>query len=178
MDANYLVKDIPGFTPHIGRLVSMMNYARETTLHAVRDLSIEQLDIVPAGFGNSIGALLAHFAAVEFFYQVRTFENRRLEDDDPELEPWLAALDLGERVKEIMGKPLAHYLEQLETIRNITLEKFRNLDDEWLHQEFAYNDTRKANYYWCWFHVFEDEINHRGQIRLIRKFLPQQNQKS
>ncbi len=171
MDAVYLVKDLPGFTPHIGRLVSMMNYARATTLRAVKDLSVEQLNTVPAGFGNSIGALLAHFAAVEFFYQARTFENRRLEDDDPELAPWLAALDLGERAKEISGEPLEHYLEQLQTVRDVTLEKFRTLDDAWLHQEFHFNDTRMANHYWCWFHVFEDEINHRGQIRLIRKNL-------
>ena len=172
MDADYLVKDIPGFTPHIGRLVSMMNYARVTTLHAVRDLSIEQLDCVPAGFGNSIAALLEHFAAVEFLYQTRTFEHRWIEDEDPELIPWLAGLDLGERAKEIKGKPLTHYLEQLQTIRKATLEKFRTLDDAWLHQEFDYNETRKANNHWCWFHVFEDEINHRGQIRLIRKNLP------
>jgi uncharacterized damage-inducible protein DinB len=171
MDSMYLVTDQAGFTPHIGRLVSMMNYARATTLHAVRDLSIEQLDQVPAGFGNSIAALLEHFAAVEFVYQARTFENRWIEDEDPELAPWLAGLDLGERAKEITGKPLTHYLEQLQTIRNTTLEKFRTLDDVWLHQEFAYNDTRQANHYWCWFHVFEDEINHRGQIRLLRKFI-------
>jgi uncharacterized damage-inducible protein DinB len=171
MDSMYLVTDQPGFTPHLGRLVSMMNYARATTLHAVRDLSIEQLDQVPAGFGNSIGALLAHLAAVEFLYQARTFENRWIEDEDPELEPWLAALDLGERAREITGKPLTHYLERLQTIRNVTLEKFATLDDAWLHQEFEYNETRKANNYWSWFHVFEDEINHRGQIRLIRKNL-------
>jgi uncharacterized damage-inducible protein DinB len=172
MDAVYLVKDIPVFTPHIGRLVSMMNYARVTTLHDVKDLNIEQLDFVPAGFENSIGALLEHLAAVEFLYQARTFENRWIEDEDPELVPWLAGLDLGERAKEIKGKPLTHYLEQLQTIRNTTLEKFRTLDDAWLHQEYAYNETRKANHYWSWFHVFEDEINHRGQIRLIRKNLP------
>jgi uncharacterized damage-inducible protein DinB len=172
MDANYLVKDIPGFTPHIGRLVSMMNYARTTTLHAVKDLSMEQLDFVPAGFGNSIGALLEHFAAVEFVYQIRTFENRWIKDEDPELAPWLAGLDLGERAKEITGKPLTHYLEKLQTIRNTTLEKFRTLDDAWLDQEFKFNKVSNANNYWCWFHVFEDEINHRGQIRLIRKNLP------
>ena len=31
----FLIGDIPGFTPQIGRLVSMMNYTRHTTLDAV-----------------------------------------------------------------------------------------------------------------------------------------------
>jgi uncharacterized damage-inducible protein DinB len=143
-DRRYFVSDIPGFTPHIGRLVSMMNYARETTLHAVKDLSIEQLDFVPTGFGNSIGSLLEHFAAVEVAYQIRTFR----------------------------GRDLAFYTNQLETVRNTTLEKFQKLDDLWLEQEFEFREGIKANHHWCWFHVFEDEINHRGQIRLIRKNVP------
>ena len=31
----FLIGDLPGFTPQIGRLVSMMNYTRSTTLSAV-----------------------------------------------------------------------------------------------------------------------------------------------
>jgi len=32
MDKIYLITNIPGYTPQIGRLLSMMNYARHTTL--------------------------------------------------------------------------------------------------------------------------------------------------
>ncbi len=170
MDAVYLVKDIPGFTPHIGRLVSMMNYARVTTLQAVKDLSIEQLDFVPAGFGNSIGALLEHFAAVEVWYQLHTFEQRDM--NESEFTRWGAGLDLGERIQELRGKPLEHYLEQLQTVRQKTFEEFATRDDAWLHLEFPFWHDQPSNNYFCWFHVFEDEINHRGQIRLIRKNLP------
>ena len=171
-DRRYFVTDQPGFTPHMGRLVSMMNYARATTLHAVKDLTTQQLDFVPAGFGNLIGALLEHFAAVEVAYQIRTFQHRWAEDDDPELKPWVAGLDLGERIKELRGRDLDFYIKQLETVRNTTLEKFKTLDDTWLEQEFEFREGVNANHYWCWFHVFEDEINHRGQIRLIRQNLP------
>ena len=171
-DRLFLITDQEGFTPQIGRLVSMMNYARHTTLRAVADLTTEQLDFVPTGFGNSIGALLAHLAAVEMLYQVRTFEHRWLTPEEEEARGLSAALDLGERISELRGRSLEDYLLRLETVRNVTLEKFKTLDDNWLHQEFMYNDTKKANHYWCWFHVFEDEINHRGQIRLIRQNLP------
>ena len=148
----------------------MMNYARHTTLHAVRELSVDQLDERPAGFGNSIAMLLEHFAAVEAWYQIRTFEGREA-NESTELAQWIPGLDLGEKGESIRDKPLEHYLEQLETVRSKTLAEFAKRDDEWLHHEFPWWDDKPGNNYFCWFHVFEDEINHRGQIRLIRKNL-------
>ncbi len=175
MDAERLtlITDVPGFTPQISQLVSMMNYARWTTLRAVRDLNIAQLDHTPHGFGNSIGALLEHLAAVEVYYQAFTFEGRE-EPNQAELERWGAGLDLGERAVEIRGHSLEHYVRQLETVRAVTLAELSTRDDDWLREEFPFWDGKPANHYFCWFHVFEDEINHRGQIRLIRKNLPPQ----
>jgi uncharacterized damage-inducible protein DinB len=165
----YLIAAQPGFTAEISNLISMMNYARHTTLHAVRDLSIEQLDERPAGFGNSIAMLLEHFAGVEVVYQIITFDGR--DPKDEELTRWLPGLELGEKGERIRGKPLEHYLEQLSEVRAKTLAEFAKRDDAWLHQEFPWWDEKPGNNYFCWFHVFEDEINHRGQIRLIRKNL-------
>jgi uncharacterized damage-inducible protein DinB len=165
-----LVADLPGFTPHISRLVSMMNYARTTTLDAVKNLSLEQLDELPAGFENSIAMLLEHFAATEIYFQIFTFEGR--DPPDSEFPEWLPGMDLGEARIGICGKPLEHYLQQLVAVRTKTLEEFGKRDDAWLHHEFDWKNTgRLTNNFYCWFHVFEDEINHRGQIRLIRKNL-------
>ena len=61
----YLITDIDGYTPHVGRLVSMMNYVRWTTVAEVEDLKIEHLDYLHDAESNSIGALLMHIAAVE-----------------------------------------------------------------------------------------------------------------
>jgi uncharacterized damage-inducible protein DinB len=166
-----LIADIPGFTPQISQLVSMMNYARWTTLRAIRDLSTAQLDHAPQGFENSIGALLEHLAAVEVYYQGFTFEGC-LEPTQAELERWGAGLDLGERASELRGQPLEHHVHQLETVRTVTLTELSKRDDAWLNLEFPFWDGKPANNYFCWFHVFEDEVNHRGQIRLIRKNLP------
>ena len=33
--------------------------------------------------------------------------------------------------------------------------------------------VQKINAHWAWFHVAEDEINHRGQMRWLRARLPQ-----
>ena len=152
----------------------MMDYARRTTLHAVSNLSLAQFDDRPAGFGNTIAALLEHFAAVEACYQEITFHgNQDPDTDEAFMRRWGAGLDLGERIGEIRGKPLEHYVLQLEEVRATTLKEFAKRDDAWLHEEFPFWDGEPANTYFCWFHVFEDEINHRGQIRLIRKNLTQ-----
>ncbi|MEF2965809.1 DinB family protein [Paenibacillus sp. M1] len=168
MDKLLLITDHSGYTPQISRLLSMMNYARFTTLEAVSDLSVEQLDFLLVAQSNSIGALLLHFAAVEYAYQIATFEQRDLNDE--EMAVWGPALMLGEEGREkIKGNPLDYYLEKLETVRNRTFELFKTVNDEWLYREEEFWYNKQANYYFMWFHVFEDEINHRGQIRMISK---------
>jgi uncharacterized damage-inducible protein DinB len=164
----YLVAPLAGFTPQIGRLVSMMNYARRTTLDEVEGLSVEHLDYLHDPNSNSIGALLLHIAAVEAWYQAATFGSRGTAAS--ETEPWEAALDLGERSRrEIKGNSIDYYLRILEEVRSKTLEELAKRDDQWLDEETPFWDKQPANNYFKWFHVFEDEINHRGQIRWLRK---------
>lgn len=169
-DQLYLITDLPGFTPQISRLLSMMNYARHTTLTAVKELTTEQLDFLLDEQSNSIGGLLLHFAAVEYAYQVDTFEEREL--NEVELSEWGPALELGEKGRaSIKGNELSYYVEQLNEMRNRTIDLFKAVDDEWLYKEEPFWYDKPANNYFKWFHVFEDEINHRGQIRMIRKRL-------
>ncbi|MRN57288.1 DinB family protein [Paenibacillus monticola] len=170
MDKIYLITDIPGYSPQISRLLSMMNYARHTTIESSKDLTIEQLDYLLDPHSNSIGALLLHFAAVEYAYQAATFEGRDLSEE--ELLIWGPALSLGEegRVK-IRGNDLNYYIDQLNTVRLRTFELFQSVNDDWLNKEEPFWYDKPANYYFMWYHVFEDEINHRGQIRMIRKRL-------
>lgn len=167
-DNIYLITDIPGYTPQVSKLLSMMNYARHTTLAEVKSLSVDQLDYLMDSNSNSIGALLLHFAGVEYAYQVETFEKRELNEE--ELNIWGPALDLGDAGREkIKGNDLGFYLDMLDEVRNRTYELFKTVDDEWLQREEPFWYGKQANHYFMWFHVFEDEINHRGQIRLIRK---------
>ncbi|WP_165795187.1 DUF664 domain-containing protein [Deinococcus koreensis] len=168
---DFLLTDRPGFTPMISRLVGMMDYARATTLQAVQGLSVEELDTIPPGFGNSAGMLLEHFAAVEVYYQHASFDVPAYPETliDPR---WLPGLDLGELGREtIRGRPLRHYLTQLAQVRAETLRLFAQRDDAWLDEPLPFWGST-GNRHFMWFHVFEDEINHRGQIRLIHKSIP------
>lgn len=167
-DHLFKIQEIGGYPSQIGHLISLMNYARITTFDAVKDLSISDLDFLIDEKANTIGMLLLHIASVEYDFHKETIENRELTDE--EMECWKPALDLGELGREkIKGNPLEFYIEQLAEVRKKTLEDFQKLEDSWLYIETDFWDTKKANNYFKWFHVLEDEINHRGQIRFIRK---------
>lgn len=83
---NFVIDKIDGLQPEFSKLVSMMNYARHTTMQAVEGLTIEELDYLYDEEANSIGMLLYHMAAIEFYYQIHTFEDR--EPTEAELERW------------------------------------------------------------------------------------------
>jgi uncharacterized damage-inducible protein DinB len=156
---------LSGFTPTIGRLVAMLTYARQTTLAAVNGLAREQLDHLHDARSNSIGALLAHVATVERVYQVVTFEER--EPSASETAAWSAALTLGdEGRREIRGRELQFYTDELMRAREATLAALAQRDDTWL--EAPLRIAPELNAHWAWFHVAEDEISHRGQIRWLR----------
>jgi len=167
----YLIGDVPGFTPQIGRLVSMMNYARYTTLTAVENLSVEELDYLHDPETNSIGALLLHIAAAEAGYQAATFYARDLTEQ--ERQEWGAALDLGESARrEIRGHELDYYLSRLQQVRAKTLDELGRREDQWLEEQTSFGNGQNVNNYFKWFHVFGHEINHRGQIRWLRTRAP------
>lgn len=165
----YRILPLPGYTPTVGRLVAMLTYARDTTVAAVNGLTREQLDHLHDAQSNTIGALLAHIAAVERGYQVVTFEER--EPSASETAEWSAALKLGDQGRrELRGHALQFYIDELKRTRESTLAALAQRDDEWLEAPLPI--APNLNAHWAWFHVAEDEINHRGQIRWLRARLP------
>jgi uncharacterized damage-inducible protein DinB len=143
----------------------MLRYVRRATLAAVHGLSATELDHLQDDSSNSIGALLAHIAAVERGYQYVTFEERPPSAQELALlEP---ALTLGAEGRRILrNKPLEHYVHELGEARLLTLEKLAERDDTWLEQPLGAAPAMNAHF--ALFHVAEEEINHRGQIRWLR----------
>ena len=166
---NLRIEPIAGYSPTIGRLVCMLTYARETLIAAVTGLGQVELDHVHDAKSNSIGALLSHAIAVERVYQWLTFEEREPSAEEQlQLAP---ALDLGDAGRQVLkGLDLAWYLEELDTTRRATLARLAERDDDWLEKPLE--GAPRMNAHWAWFHVAEDEINHRGQIRWLRARLP------
>lgn len=146
----------------------MLLYARRTTLIAVDGLTVAELDHVQDASSNSIGSLLAHIAVVERSYHILTFEERR--PTASELAAWEPALTLGVAARRVLrDKPLEHYVHELAEARRLTLEGLAARDDDWLERPLIAAPAMNAHF--AWFHAAEDEINHRGQMRWLRKRL-------
>ncbi len=158
-----LIEAPPGFAPGVGRLASMLDHVRRTTVRLVRNLSTEQLDHVHDDRSNSIGALLAHLVAMELRTQTLTFEGRHLNEEED--ARWGAGLALWDRARhEMRGRPASFYLDALDRLRAGTLRGLAARDDAWLDRVIVFGDGIEVSNHYLWFHLAEDEASHRGQI--------------
>ncbi|KIL51678.1 hypothetical protein KP77_11900 [Jeotgalibacillus alimentarius] len=172
---DFTIRQRNGFDGKIGELVSMMTYSRDVLLEDIKDLSQSDLDFIAYEGSNSIGSLLMHITSVEFVHQVITHENRDL--TDREMAQWKTALFLGpEASKEVSGNPVDYYINLLAEMREKTLSILSSKNEEWLFEEDIWGNGVSNNKYWLWYHVMEDEINHRGQIRVIKRMMVNKNQ--
>ncbi|PWW28322.1 uncharacterized protein DUF664 [Cytobacillus oceanisediminis] len=167
---DYRIKPIGGFDEKMGELVSMLEHARAVTLQDIYGLTQAELDFLPDENSNTIGSLLMHMAFIEYVHQIITFENRDL--NKIELVKWGAAMELGGKAKaKIKNQPLEYYMNELGSIRKKILTLLKTKQDSWLFKQGKWKNGVPFNNYWLWFHVMEDEISHRGQIRVIKRQL-------
>jgi uncharacterized damage-inducible protein DinB len=164
---------VEGYSPHIGILVSMMNWIRDTVIRAAKDLTQGELDFQLDAKSNSIGALLLHLAATDVLYQDKTFYGIPKGFSEAN-KKWIVPMNLGEEARnQIKGNSLDYYLAVLQEVREKTLSEFRKRDDKWFAEVDPSGFRKQPTNNFCkWFHVCEHEANHRGQITMIRKRLP------
>ncbi|RRB11113.1 DUF664 domain-containing protein [Larkinella knui] len=172
-DSLLVIGPMKGYSPQIGTLVSMLNYNRDTIIRSVKSLTMAQLDFLFDPHANTIGGLLLHLAAVDYFYQINTFEGRQ-ELNEEEKKEWGAAMELGDAGRqEIKGHDVPYYLEKLSAVREKTLTLLKTKNDKWLLAlDPIWSKEQPVNTYWKWFHVCEHESNHRGQISFLKSRLP------
>jgi uncharacterized damage-inducible protein DinB len=169
----FVIGPMDGYSPHIGTMVSMLNYNRLTIVNTIKNLTMEQLGHLHDPAANTIGSLALHLAAVEKYYQINTFEGRQ-EFNEAEKKVWNAPMELGDEGREkIKGHDVNFYLNTLQEVRQKTLEEFKKKDDKWLLAiDPEWSKERPLNTYWKWFHVCEHESNHRGQMTWLKGRLP------
>lgn len=154
-----------GFAPAIGSLVSQLEVTRHFLLRATRELTAAQLDAVPAGAVNPIGAVLRHLVAAERMFQVMTFEGRGF--DDAEKARWWPDFTFADGARP-RGEGIEVRHEALAEVRAATLAGMRARDDAWLARPMTFFG-RPANVLYYWTHFLLDEARHTGQIIVARK---------
>lgn len=166
-----MIAPVTGYSPHMGVLIDTLQCCRSKTIEWIQDLTIYQLDFLYDDRANSIGALLLHLCALEVAVQEYTFYGIPLENPEWQ-QKWGTAMYLGDRARrEIRGHPVQYYMEKLDETRSQTLNHMQQYGDEWLWRESPWF-RRLANNYWMWYHVYEDEINHRGEISWLKSRIP------
>ena len=130
----WIVGPLPGFTPEVGTLTSMLAFTREQVVNNVKGLSQQDLDFLLDAKANTIGALLLHLAATETYYQMNTFGGMKWGSwPDDVKKKWDIPMNLGEPArKAIKGNSLDYYLNALHQAREKSLAEFRKRDDKWL----------------------------------------------
>ena len=165
-----IIGPMEGYTPHIGSLLSMMNWMRFVMLRSVEGMNKDQLDFLLDDNANSVGAMLYHLAATDRWYYLNTIEGIAPEKvmDHKGFSDYRVAMNLGDQArKEIRGNELSYYLDILKSTREATRQAFAKKKDTWL-MEVDENFWGGTNNYCKWFHVCEHESNHNGQIKLIK----------
>lgn len=167
---DYRIVSDRSYAEKIGELVSMLEYTRNVTISEISMLTQAELDYLPDKGSNTIASLLLHMASIEFVHQIGSFENREL--TEIEVDKWGVPLELGERARtEIKSHSVDYYVNELQGVRINTLQLLMFKSDSWLFEENQWGNGIPYNNYYLWFHVIEDEISHRGQIRTILRQL-------
>jgi len=157
-----------GDNPLIESMISMLDDLKDRVISQTQKLNTYELDHLHDEEANRIGALIMHLAAAEKFYQVFTFEGREFNEEEE--AQWMDALELGATARDrYRGKPISHYIDIYQKVRDKTIEELRKRDDDWFKEvQPAYQMTN--NY--CWFHVMEHQSSHLGQILFLKKRIP------
>ncbi|MBP6732146.1 MAG: DinB family protein [Chitinophagales bacterium] len=154
-------------------LIAIMYDARSTTFRYIRGITQHELDWQPYPDWNTVGALLAHIIAGDYFFKLYFIEKREM---TPEEETaLLPGLDLGKHVSELKGKPVEFYLEELIKSHEAIKEAVKKLTvEELLERRFdVYDKVNGSDLAWTLYHNAEDEVHHRGQISILRKLYKQ-----
>ncbi len=158
----YTINPSKGYSENIGNMVAMLDDLKNRVTRSVVNLSDKETDFLLDEKANRIGALIMHLAATEVYYQVYTFEDRGLNEE--EKEKWQAALSLGDEARDkFKEQPIKYYLDIWDEVRKKTKKLLKAKDDKW----FTQKTSGGMNNHWAWFHVMEHQANHMGQIRLI-----------
>ena len=156
---NISIKPALGYDNHVGQLISIMDSVRMYTIGITRNLNTNQLDYRIDKESNTIGSLLMHIGAMEYFTLKQFFsENKYFLT---EFEKWIPYTSI-----------IGFYINAISEVRNISKSLLKSKSDSWLMEDLYMTKKIKANKYFKIFHLAQDEASHTGQILYMLKRIP------
>lgn len=169
---DHVVRPTPGVDPELGAALWMLDDTRARTLNAVAGVAPAQVDAIPIGGGNTIGALLYHIAAVERDWLYRDILEQELPDWSTPLFPQNMREENG-RLTPFRGMALDQHLSRLDTVRAHLRSDLASLSRDDFRRVRAASGSGGGTPEWILHHLREHEAEHRGQIQEIRTLLAQ-----
>jgi uncharacterized damage-inducible protein DinB len=171
VNPDHIVHPAAGLAPDVGAALWMLDDTRARTLLAIDGLAEDDVDAIPIGGGNTIGALLYHIAAVErSWLYVDILESTEAMWGDA-LFPHQVREENG-RLTSVRGIPLDEHVTRLAAVRTHFSERLAEFDSEEFHRPRAVDDGGGTPE-WILHHLRQHEAEHRGHIQEIRTLLGQ-----
>ncbi len=168
------VEALPGYPAEIGRWLRALQGVRREVLKSVQGLSAKELDTMPPGADNTIGALLYHIALVEasWLYQ-DTLQRDSLPPEIEALFP-LDSRDEQRRLSALRGTSLEDYVARLQQVRSALLQEFKGITREDFKRLRHFPGQYDVTPEWVLYHLIQHEAEHGGHIQTLRTLLKSQ----
>ncbi len=157
---------LPGYDPEIGRLLWMLEQARQRTRERLENLRDQDLDWSPAPGENSIGTILYHLAAIELDWLYSEVLEEPFPPGTEALFPDDVRDDEG-HLTVARGATLQSYLNRLDAVRGQLLTAFTSISPAALRRERDLPDYTVTPEY-VLHHLMQHEAEHRGEIGMLR----------
>jgi uncharacterized damage-inducible protein DinB len=149
--------------------VWMLDDCRSRTLAAVADMTAGEVDELPDGATNSIGAILYHLAGIEVDWLYADVLQESYPEWMFELFPWDIREEDG-RLTPAPGFTLDDHLDRLATVRQHLVAAVRGMSEEEYRRERRI-ESGVTTPEWVFHHLRQHEAEHRGQIQSVRSAL-------
>jgi uncharacterized damage-inducible protein DinB len=162
------VEVLPHYEPTVGRWLWVLEETRRETKEALTGLTPAALDWTPApGTENSIGTLLYHISLIELdWLYTEVLENQPWPKELKDLFA-VAVRDAEGHLSTRQGVVLAEHLHRLDRTRLYLLKSFHDMSLEEFRRLRTFPQYR-VTAEWVLHHLIQHEVEHRGQIQVLR----------
>lgn len=162
-----LIYPLEDYPEEIGRWLFMLESTRRRTKRGLAGISQEAIDWQPP-FGNSIGTLLYHIAAIEMDWVFSEVMEGHMEQNIWDNFPY-EVRSPDNRLTVVTGLTLDEHFARLVSTRTHLLEAFKTMslkEFQRMRHFTNYNVTPE----WVLHHLNQHELEHLGEMLTMRGF--------